>query len=106
MKGDFWTCGCSFGIRQVFKFLEPSAMVESNHFCLMSDDTGSHSDFTELALNLLGFFSLCVCTLHHSGKIIEEKTIKCCWAKSGPEIIQHQVEQRIHDSWLQLQVNC
>lgn len=53
MEGDFWTCGCSFDIRQVFKFLEPSAMVESNHFCLMSDDTGSHSDFTEMALNLL-----------------------------------------------------
>ena len=39
MEGDFWTCGRSFGIRQVFKFLEPSAIVESNHFCLMSDDT-------------------------------------------------------------------
>ena len=108
MEGDFWTCGGSFGISQVFKFLEPSAIVESNHFCLMSDDTGSHSDFTEIALNLLSFFPcVCVCALHHSGKTIEEKAIKCCWAKTRPEIIHHhQVEQRIHDSWLQLQVNC
>jgi len=73
MEGDFWTCGGSFGISQVFKFLEPSAMVQSNHFCLMSDDTGSHSDFTEMALNVLGFFfpCVCVCALHHSGKTIE-----------------------------------
>jgi hypothetical protein len=31
-------------------------MVESDHFCVMRDDTSSHSDFTETTLNLPFFF--------------------------------------------------